>query len=133
MIIEAALVAELAAAGTTAGARIYPQPLPQQATLPAITYLRVSTLREHTLTSPDHLPAVRFQLDCWADTLAETLTLKEEVRVALDGFNADSGLMGGAGGVVVQACHLDNERAVWSPLPNRYQATLDFIVKHNEP
>lgn len=133
MIIEEALVTELELAATTAVSRIYPQPLPQQVTLPAITYLRVSTVRGHTLTGPDLLPAVRFQLDCWAATLAETLALKEEVRTALDGFNAASGVMGGAGGVVVQATYLVDERATWSPAPNRYVSSLDFIVKHNEP
>jgi len=133
MIIEEALVTQLEIAATTADARIYPQPLPQQATLPAITYLRVSSVREYTLSGPDHLPSVRFQLNCWADTLSAVLILKEEVRSALDGWNASSGLMGGAGGVVVQACYLVDERSTYEPAPSRYVEQLDFIVTHNEP
>lgn len=70
-MIEETIVAALeasSAVGTIAGDRIYPDPLPQDATLPAVAYRRVSGQRGATLDGPDGTGTARMQFDCCAAT-----------------------------------------------------------------
>lgn len=62
--LRAFLLAD-AAIATAVGTRIYPQKLPQNATYPAITILRVSAIRLNVLHGRASLARPRYQIDCW--------------------------------------------------------------------
>lgn len=62
--LRAFLLAD-AAIATAVGTRIYPQKLPQNATYPAITILRVSAIRLNVLHGKASLARPRYQIDCW--------------------------------------------------------------------
>ena len=49
------------------GDRIYPNVLPQNAVLPAITYSDPSEVEGYTLDGPDGLPEVRVQIAVWTN------------------------------------------------------------------
>jgi len=119
MNVEESLYAELATHGGVAalvGTRIYPEELPQPATLPAITYSLSSTATEHTqretastIVIPD------MQVQCWAETYSGAKALATQVKAALDGF---VGQLGGAGGVncwitMIDALDLGDEETSW--------------------
>lgn len=70
--------------GALAGTRLYPVLLPEDATLPAATYQRISTTREYATTGPVALNRVRIQLDCWADTYAEVKQLQTAILAILE-------------------------------------------------
>ena len=73
--------------GSGASARAYPLLLPQNGTLPAVTYQRVSTPRILTASLGGQNARVkcRMQMDCWARTFAQARTLADAVRTAMLG------------------------------------------------
>ena len=106
MSAEIAIYAVLAAdSGVTdlVGTRIYPVRALRGASLPYITYQRISTVRRHPLDRPTDLADARVQVDCWAGSYAEAKTLAAAVRSALAGYR------GTAGGVTVQWMGLEGE------------------------
>jgi hypothetical protein len=134
VLIEEALVAYLTThPGLSAliGTRLYPRPLPQRPTLPAVTYFRVSGPRDLAHDGPVGLAHPRFQFDCWgADTLAAIQTANQ-LRLALDGF---SGLMGGVGGVEVHLAEVvgDHDDPSPAPDPARARRIVDVKITHEE-
>ncbi|RMD51893.1 DUF3168 domain-containing protein [Candidatus Parcubacteria bacterium] len=66
--------------------RVYPLRLPQQPTLPAITYQRISTVRLQQLGGVTNNARVRFQIDSFAETFNEIKDIAAAIRAALDGF-----------------------------------------------
>jgi hypothetical protein len=69
------------------GSRIHPSRLPDNPTLPAVVYQRISTL--HNLASGNvPLTRARIQLDVWADSYAEAVTGAEALHAALDMVSA---------------------------------------------
>lgn len=82
LLLESALAAN---SGVTSlvGTRIYPVKLPQAATYEAITYQRISNTATNGSTS---LRESRFQIDCWAQTYAETQVLAAAVKAALEEY-----------------------------------------------
>jgi|GEM_PF-1860067 len=73
------------------GDRIYPHHLPQgQNTFPVLTFQRISTSHDHTLTEAAGMCYARVQIDCWSKgSLNTALELAEAVRQALHGFRGD--------------------------------------------
>ena len=131
MIFETALYQHLSGTlGVTALAstRIYPAPLPQQVSLPAITYMQVSSVPIRTMGGRQGRQP-RIQIDCWATSPSARRQLAEAVIAALDHY---SGTMGGPGGVTVRGAFLENDLDEYDPETKRYRAILDFIIHHEE-
>lgn len=80
-------------AGLTAliGDRVYPQQLPQGATLPAVTYTHISTepLQDRDSRKPQY-SRDRYQLDGWAADYDGALALREAVKTAMGAFRVTS-------------------------------------------
>lgn len=88
MSIESALFTALTGnAGLSAliSTRIYPDAMPQGATLPCIVYQRISTPRTQGFGSTQAVIASRprFQFSCWATTQASALAVCAALRTAL--------------------------------------------------
>lgn len=92
------LVAYLKANVAAVGNRVYPAPLPQGATKPALTYWRVDDIPTYGYAGDLGLNTARVQLDIWADTLASIETVKGQLKSALSGFRGQMGstTVGGA-------------------------------------
>jgi len=125
-VIEEALRAILIAAATSAASRIYSQTLPEEVTLPAIGYTRVSTPRTRSLSGFSKLANPRFQYICWAASTNEAKTLADEVFTAIDGYQAT------ASGVEIQSAFIDNEISVYDPESKRYGVLVEILVAHTE-
>src|SRR4051812_32278487 len=67
-------------------ARVYPIRLPQKATYPAITYRRVSGVRENVLRGPASLARPRMQVDAWGVTHDDATALGALVRQRLENY-----------------------------------------------
>lgn len=88
MSLETGLRAELVADATVNGlvkGRVYPEIMPQDASYPAISYQRISTVRTQFLTGIDDFTQVRMQVDCWDDSYSGVKSLASAVKSALDG------------------------------------------------
>lgn len=71
--------------------RMFPDHLPQNTTLPAMTYAVVSTNGPQHMTASAGYSDFRVQLDCYADTYAAAQNLAEQIRLVMHGY---SGAMG---------------------------------------
>jgi hypothetical protein len=135
MSVEQGLVAHLLADGPTAaiiGTRVHPGSIPQDGTVPAIVYQRISTLRETDLDGPSDMVNVRMRLDLWHNTYAGVKALADAVRVALNGVGLASPHLLGA--EPVQFVYLDNDGDLPDFEGDRrdYRVAQDWIVIHTE-
>lgn len=91
MSLETALVTALRAHSGLAALvaqRIYPVRLPQGATLPAVVYQRISTVRESALGRVVAGASVRVQFTVWGATHQAAQDTADQVRLALLAFTA---------------------------------------------
>jgi len=132
MIIEEALYAYLtnyAELTALVGDRIYPVILPQNTTLPAVTFQRISGIREYSQSGPSGLAHPRFQFSCWAEKYEEAKAVAEQIRLALEGYK---GMMGGSDGVRVDAIYVEDDHDIYDPETKEYHVALDAIIWHEE-
>ena len=105
-----------------AGARIYPLRLPQEPTLPAITYQRVDAMQNYVHSGPTSagrgLVSSRFQVSCWALTYAEAITLSEAVKAAMD--------------VLPDTAFIETQADMYEPETSVYHIPVDVIVWYKE-
>lgn len=116
MSIESALYSHLA---TNTSVKVYPAQLPQQATLPAITYTRISTVPvQHRGSAKPTFSRPRFQIDCWADSYTGASNLRVTVRTAMGAFSNVS--------------LLQDDRDIVEAAVGRWRASLDYFIWHQE-
>lgn len=117
---------------TLLGARVYPDRLPQGATLPAAVYHLISLQEEVDLAGLTGVGHARVQVDAWAATRLAANALALAIRDAL----ATSGGRGTWGTVYVSGCVPTNERydtqeqGDGSDEP-RYITQRDFLISFN--
>lgn len=119
MTIESDIFTRLVAAVPLVVSRVYPLLLPQNPTLPAITYQRISDVREQSLGGDSSLQHPRFQFSCWAETYAVALAVAEQVRLALQGITA------AGGGYYEGALDLYDSETGW------YHVPVDMTIWHS--
>jgi len=105
--------------------RIYPVELPEQATMPAVTYRRIDTPTAHMLSEArSSWEYPRFQVTSWGATYASAKAVNAEVQTALDGF---AGTMGGVGGKVCWVT-LISSYDLPDPVTGRKRVMSDFEI-----
>jgi hypothetical protein len=114
--------------------RIYPDKLPDKITIPAIAFQLISEEETETFRQPTtDLLAGTYSFAVWASTRAAANAVGKQIRAAFKNF---SGIMGGAGGVLISAVRkvsritdvdLTREGAVIS-----YKDIQDFEIWYNE-
>jgi len=130
MSIESGIVSVLRADGTVSGiisTRIYPLKLKEGYALPALSYQRVSSVREHNIdVGPIGFAWARFQIDSWAESYTDVRSLAEAVRQCLDGYK---GTMGGvnAGGICIKS-----ERDLFEEGTEIYRVIQDYLIPYHE-
>lgn len=117
--------------GSMAGDRIYPNKIPQDSELPAITYQEISGLRQHVMAGPVGLVKSRYQVNCWAESYSECKTLSEAVRKEMDGYD------GTVNGVEIEVIMLASEIDIPEISEDKeiisvYGKGLDFVVWYKE-
>ena len=108
---------------TPVGTRVHPLSLPQNCTLPALTFDRMATERGATHDGPERIAVVGLRVSCWAETLLAARSLAEAVRKRLNGY---VGTMGAA--TVVQATFMDGDSDDYQADPEQFVSDLDFEI-----
>ncbi len=127
--VEAALYTILtgdATVTTQTSNRIYPVYLPQNCILPALTYYRVSTIREEAMHTDPGIATARFQVSAWATSALTAGTIADIVRTALHRH------IGSHAGVVITDLAIENEITTYDPDTEEHQVAMDFLVQHQE-
>jgi hypothetical protein len=117
-------------AGLTAlvSTRVYAFKLPQGATLPAVTFQRISSARSlthDTSGAGNDLARPRFQIDAWATTYSSAKAISDQIRAALNGKRGTI-----ATGVSINAALVEDERPAFEPETNIYQISCDYFIWH---
>lgn len=108
------------------GDRIYPQVLPQDPTLPAVTYRRISAIRVRSQDGPSGVARPRYQLDAWSRSYAEADAVAAAVRTRLDGYRGD------IGGETIQGAFADVDRDLYDEALRLHGRSADYLVWHEE-
>lgn len=131
MSVQTALVAIKTAnstLNTLISTRFNPDVLPQNVTLPAVTFQVISRTREHAFQGRPHLSNVRVQLDGYAATSALRTTLRSALIAA---FLPTTRVSGSWGGETLFDIRFENEIEGTDMLDTQTQAyriTIDLIV-----
>jgi len=127
--IVAFLIAD-ASVGAVVDNRIYGMVMPQGATLPCLTYQRISTPRIVTHDSSGatgDLIHPRFQFDAWGVTQKSVKAISDVIRKVLHG---KTGAL--AGGVSIRAAIADNEEPEFDPDSELWRSRSDYIIWYEE-
>ena len=127
--VDRALMDHLAAAGTSAETRVFPEFRRVNQQFPALIVTRVSEPTLPLLDGPSDVSEARWQIDCWASTYLKVIALATEVNAALDGF---TGLMGQPPQVKIQSSFKENESDLSTldgDLGER-RRSLDFVMRY---
>lgn len=108
------------------GTRVFPAPLPQGQTLPAVTYQRVSGARESAMGSDTGVAHPRIQVDCWASSYSGVKALATAVRGALQRYS------GTIATVEIQDSFLKNDIDLFEDEIEANRVMLDFEIWHRE-
>ena len=130
MNLEEGIYTELSTdSGVTAiaGTRGYPLVIPQDASLPAWAYQRISGPRVLAHDGPTGLAQARVQFTCTAGSYDEAKSLANAIRGALDGFK---GMLGG--GVFVGYAHVENEIDGYQSASSLVTVRLDVNFLYKE-
>ena len=119
MSIETDVYDRLVAAVPLVAGRCYPLLLPQNPTLPAVTFFKVSNPRVETLIADASLQHPRYQFSCWALTYGAAWAVAEQVRLALQGLTS-----AGAG-------NYQNAVDLYDPETGWYHVAVDITIWHN--
>lgn len=112
---------------------MYPNALPQKATLPAITYEIISTRREHTISAVTRLAHARFFIRCFA----LTRDTADDIAVAIRKTGIDQ-FQGTVDGIAFQGIEFDagDEQTDEPPTDgngaHRYITEFDLLVHYLE-
>lgn len=113
--------------------RVYPYTLPQEVTLPAITYSRNNTPRElthDTSGSTGTLAKVGMQFDVYAETYAKVKQVTDALRKVLNGY---SGTMGTAPNTIaVRAALVFDELADFQGDVGLYHMIASYTIWQEE-
>jgi hypothetical protein len=109
------------------GTRAYPLQLPQQPTLPALTYTRISNERVSAMGADATVARARIQLSAWGATFTSAKTLAKQI---LSGFQRFKGTFAG---IVIHDCFILNEIDLYDSDALIYQVITDIDVIYTEP
>lgn len=124
MTLPAAIFTYLSAEDIV-GTRIYPAPLPEKVTLPAISYSVISTDRPFTNSGPVELIDQRVQFDCWGKTYDSATEVARRLVGAVHAFHDDYW-----GTTKIGVAYADNELDLYDANSGIHRRIVDVIVKH---
>jgi len=131
--IDEAVKAYLASyAGLTAltSTRIFPDKLPDGVTYPAVVYEFISEETTDTFVQPSaELTADIFQFSAWATTRKAADSVARQIKKAFKNY---SGLMGGSGGVTVNAVMQISKMKDMDDSTKLYRTMYDMQIWYQE-
>lgn len=127
--LEEAVFARLqAVSGVTdlVGTRVHPAPLPQGVGMPAVSYQRVSAVRESAMGSDVGVARVRIEVSSWSTQYSGAKQLATAVRAALQRFRGTSA------GVEVLDVFVANDLDLFEEERELHRVLTDFDIWHRE-
>lgn len=116
--------------------RIYPNKIPQNAALPAITYQLITGGRSRNLDGRCGAGTARFQINCWSETYDEV----KDMQAAIVGTKASPTIddyRGTIGGHQIQSVRVEDERdhpenPKHAEDPGPFGVIIDLMISYQE-
>lgn len=108
------------------GSKIYPSFVPQDKTLPAITYERVGTEREFAMLNDPGVSQARIEVTAISTSASTVGDLANKIRIAL------SRHIGSHASVVVKDIYIEDERQTYFVDLETYEIVMAYMVLHDE-
>jgi len=108
------------------GSRVYPLRLPQGATLPAVTYQRISNLYLSSHDNAGGTARPRFQFNCWGLTYASAQAVNIQLRAALNGYKGTVTV--GLETLRIQGALIADEREDADPDSGLWWISADYFI-----
>ena len=108
--------------GDDGSERLYPSPLPQGATLPAVTYQDISDVQFYSNDNQTCYSRKRYQIDAWASTRTES------ERVAIQIWQAMSGYAGTWGSHDIGFVKRVDGHTDYEPATKLWRYRSDFMI-----
>lgn len=102
--------------------QVYPIVIPQQATYPAIRYVRITSTREMNHDEVESWVRSVFQIDCYGNSYNAALDTAETVKGALNDYT----------GGTIQKARLDFEAESLEDDTDLYRVMQQFTIWHRE-
>ena len=106
--------------------RVYPLILPQNPTLPAVTYQTVAGTRETAMGSNPGVAAPVVQFDTWARTYKESRDLALKVKAAIERWR------GTEQGVEILDAFIQREEDMYESDTDMWRSSWDYLIWHRE-
>jgi hypothetical protein len=109
--------------------RVYPRRLPEGATLPAISWFRVSTQRIYTYDpyeATDAWATARVQFNCWSRSEEEADRVGEAVLLCLSGYGST------LGGELIGSSFAVNDLDLYDSEVEIFRRVLDFYISYED-
>lgn len=129
MIEEAVknILEDSAGVAAIVSARIYPIQLPQECTLPAISFSKVSVFgKDLTHSGTSQTANSIMQVSCWAKSVLAVKNLANAVKAALHGYS------GSVGSDTIFFSKMVNEVDIFDPEVGVYHIPVDFELMHRD-
>lgn len=123
--LQTYILADATVAGLV-GSRMYPAILPQDPTMPAITYQYISGASVISNDGPTGLENPTFQIDHWSSSYSQMDALFEAVRKRINGAS------GTFSGVEVQGIFLVRKRDLYDNDAKLHRRTADYEIWNQE-
>ena len=127
MSIENAIYSRLSGyAGLSAlvSTRIYPSLMPQDTTMPAVTYQRISGLPISLLSSDTDIIDARFQFSCFASTYDSGRAVVKQIRLALQRWSGTEAT------VTILDSLMENDTDLYDPDTMLHYPVVDFLISY---
>ena len=109
--------------------RIYPLMLPQNPTLPAITYQLISPMNLIAHNGAVGTAYCRYQINAFDDDFDGVKLLVDKIRLCMDGYK---GAIGTTSTINVQAMLPDGGGDDYDPETKRFRSFRDYVIWHDE-
>jgi hypothetical protein len=105
--------------------RVYPPPAPQNAAYPLVTYQEIDRQPIHVMGRTAGVVHIRYQVDSWAETLAEAKAVAAQVEAALDNW------AGTSANVVVKNSFLESgQSSPYDDAEGVHRYIQDFLIEY---
>jgi len=101
--------------------------MPQNVTLPAVTYELISDPRGNTHQGPDGTVEARYQVTAWSQSYQQAKTLSLQVKNALQGYRGPMGT-----GVAVASIFAAGGRDLFDDDLRIFYVASDFFINYKE-
>ena len=105
--------------------RIYRPPIPQNPTYPLVTFQEVSDLPIKVMGGNAGIRHARYQVDCWATTIASAKAIAVQVAAALDNY------AGTSDGIVIKNCFLEvGTQMYYTPDEGVHRYMQEYVIEY---